>query len=152
MLQRTRDGLANILLVEDNAGDVVLFQEAFDDAGVVCHIDVLPDGEAALAHVQRRVENGPEELPDLIVMDLNLPKLNGCEVLQALKADLRLRCIPVLVLSSSQAPRDIERSYQSHASAYLCKPVDLGMFVELARMIDSFWLRTVLRPNAALPH
>ena len=150
MSHRTRNGIATILLVEDNPGDVLLLQEAFEDACVECRIDVLSDGAAAVASLRQQAENRTPNLPALILLDLNLPKLDGHEVLRVLKAHPTLHRIPALMLTSSQAARDIALSYELHANAHLCKPADIGGYIELARMIESLWLKTVLRCGPSL--
>ena len=150
MPHRTRHGIATILLVEDNPGDVLLMQEAMEDAGTVCRLEVLSDGIAAVAALRQQAESRAPDLPALILLDLNLPKLDGHGVLRVLKAHPTLRRIPVLILTSSQAERDIALSYELHANAHLCKPADIGGYIALARMIESFWLKTVLRCSPSL--
>lgn len=150
MPSSTHDGLARVLLVEDNLGDVLLMQEALADAGVNCQLEVLSDGAAALASLQRQIEDRAGEFPALILLDLNLPKVDGHEVLRVLKSHPTLRRIPVLILTSSQAQRDIALSYELHANAHLCKPAGISGYIALAGMIESFWLKSVLRCSPSL--
>ena len=135
----------NILLVEDNPGDVRLTQEVFSECATSIRLDVARDGVQALEYL-----NAPgRELPDLILLDLNLPRKNGREVLAEVKADSRFRSIPVLVLTTSKAERDINDCYELHANCYLNKPLDLDEFVELVNIIEQFWMMTALLPSRA---
>ncbi|MFA6316770.1 MAG: response regulator [Elusimicrobiota bacterium] len=133
-----------ILLVEDNAGDVRLAQEALAENGRSHEVLVARDGEAALALLRRP---RPAELPDLIFLDLNLPGMDGRELLSKLKADKALRRIPVVILSTSQHERDVAHVYDLHANCYINKPVDYDRFLEVIRKVEDFWLTIVRLPR-----
>ena len=137
----------DILLVEDNPGDVELTREAFAESAVPSEIHVARDGESALAFLRREGEHARSPRPDLILLDLNLPGLDGKTVLAAIKADPELRPIPVIVLSSSQAEDDVVRAYQLQANCYVAKPVGFGRFSEIIRAIEQFWFSTVKLPH-----
>jgi chemotaxis family two-component system response regulator Rcp1 len=136
-----------ILLVEDNPGDVRLTIEALNEAKVSNKLAVVADGVEALAYLNRqgRYEHAPR--PDLILLDLNLPKMDGREVLAEIKNDPNLRRIPVVILTSSKAETDILKAYDLHANCYVTKPVDLDQFMEVVKSIDSFWLSIVKLPS-----
>jgi chemotaxis family two-component system response regulator Rcp1 len=136
-----------ILLVEDNPGDALLARECFGHATVPIHLSVVPDGEAALDFLYRRGAYAAAPRPDLVLLDLNLPGKNGHEVLAEIKADAQLRCIPVIVLSSSQAEQDIQQCYTLHANCYVTKPVSLEQFLRVVRAIEDFWLTVVQLPR-----
>ena len=136
-----------ILLVEDNPGDVRLTQEALHDAKVRNNMVVVGDGLKAMAYLKRENEQANAARPDLILLDLNLPRMNGFEVLDAIKADDSLRRIPVVVLTTSQAEQDIIRSYNLYANAYVNKPVDLEQFIIVIKAIEGFWLEVVKFSN-----
>lgn len=136
-----------ILLVEDNPGDVRLTQEAMRDAKVRNRMETVPDGMEAMAFLRQegRYANSPR--PDMILLDLNLPRKSGLEVLQEVKADEDLRRIPIVVLTTSQAERDIVKSYDLHANAYIAKPVELDQFLSVVKAIEGFWLEIVRLPQ-----
>ena len=136
-----------ILLVEDNAADVRLTQEALKEGKVRNNLTVARDGEEALEILRRIGSHGGAARPDLILLDLNLPRKDGREVLATLKADPSLKHIPVVVLTTSSAEVDILKSYQLHANCYITKPVDLEQFVSVVRSIDEFWLTVVKLPQ-----
>jgi len=136
-----------ILLVEDSAGDVRLTKEALRDAKVQNNLHVVLDGVEATAFVRREGKHANAPRPDLILLDLNLPKKSGREVLEDLKADASLKTIPVVILTTSSAEEDILRSYQLHANCYITKPVDLDQFLKVIRAIDNFWLAIVKLPR-----
>lgn len=138
-----------ILLVEDNPGDANLTLEAFRRAQVANEVNVVGDGEAAMAYLHRQAPFAGAATPDLVLLDLNLPLMNGHEVLAELKADSRLSTIPVVVLSTSVADEDVLVSYKLHASSYVAKPVDLDDFLSAVRNIEAFWLSTVQLPPIA---
>jgi CheY-like chemotaxis protein len=138
-----------ILLVEDSEADIVLTQEALNDAKVLNRLSVVRDGEEAMRRTRREGEHAGEPRPDLILLDLNLPKKDGREVLQELKQDQRLRRIPVVVLTTSAAERDIVAAYDQHVNAYITKPVDIDQFVAVVRAIEDFWLSVVRLPNGS---
>lgn len=136
-----------ILLVEDSPGDIRLTREALRDTKIANHLHIVNDGEAAMAFLRRQppYENAP--VPDLVLLDLNLPKKDGREVLAEVKGDPALRRIPVVVLTTSQAEQDIARSYDLHANCYVTKPVDLDQFVQIVLAIENFWFTIVKLPN-----
>jgi two-component system response regulator len=135
-----------ILLVEDNPGDVRLTQEALVELKVRHVLHVVTDGEAALEFVFRRGRYSKAVRPDLILLDLNLPRRNGREVLEQIKQDSDLKLIPVLVLTTSGSPLDVRAAYSLHANSYIVKPRDLDKFWEVASAIEEFWLRTATLP------
>lgn len=137
---------AQILLVEDNPGDVRLTEEAFKQGRIENDLYVVSDGNEALDFLYRRDEYADAPRPDLILLDLNLPRKDGEEVLEELKADSELRSIPVIVLTSSRAEEDVVRSYELHANAYLTKPVDPDDFIETVRAFEKFWFSVVRLP------
>ena len=138
---------AEIVLVEDNPGDVVLTQEAFKQAKINNNIHVAPDGEIALEMLYKQGEYTQLATPDIILLDLNLPKVDGREVLEKIKADDELKRIPVVVLTSSQADADILQTYDLHASSYIVKPVDLDQFSRVVESIENFWFTVVVLPS-----
>lgn len=135
-----------ILLVEDNPGDVRLTIEALKDGKMDNPLDAVRDGVEALAYLRQEGIYADKPRPDLILLDLNLPRMDGREVLAAIKEDPGLRQIPVVVLTTSQAEQDILKSYHLHANCFITKPVDLDQFVNVVRGIDSFWLSIVTLP------
>ena len=132
-----------ILLVEDNPGDVRLTQEALRDAKVRNHIQVAGDGVEALSLLRREGPHAQALRPDLILLDLNLPKKSGREVLEEIKRDESLKHIPVVILTTTQAEQDILESYRLRANAYVTKPVDLEQFLRVVQSIEQFWLEIV---------
>src|SRR6266705_289673 len=136
-----------ILLVEDNPGDARLTLEAFKEGKVTNNVTVVGDGVEALAFLRREVPYTNSVRPDLILLDLNLPKKDGREVLAEIKADERLMKIPVVVLTTSTAEEDIARAYSRHANCYITKPVDLDQFLRVVQSIESFWLTLVKLPS-----
>ncbi|HYL56324.1 MAG TPA: response regulator [Gemmatimonadales bacterium] len=136
-------GPIEILLVEDNPGDARLTREALRDAKVRNNLHVVPDGVEALSWLRRQGEYADAPKADLILLDLNLPKRDGREVLQEIKQDERLRHIPIVILTTSQAERDIIESYRLSANAYVTKPVDLEQFLKVVKSIEHFWLEIV---------
>jgi CheY-like chemotaxis protein len=135
-----------ILLVEDNPGDARLTLEAFKEGKVSNNFTVMGDGVEALAYLRRQGRYANSAQPDLILLDLNLPKKDGREVLAEIKADERLMKIPVIVLTTSAAEEDIARAYTRHANCYITKPVDLDQFLRVVQSIESFWLTLVKLP------
>ena len=135
-----------VLLVEDDPGDVLMTREAFEDNKVRNRLTVVSDGAEALAYLRREGEYADAARPDLILLDLNLPRRDGREVLAEIKSDERLHQIPVVVLTTSQSEEDVLRSYQLHANAYVTKPVDFDRFIEVVRQIDDFFLSVVKLP------
>ena len=136
----------NVLLVEDDPGDVLMTREAFDEY-LHNRLDVVTDGAEALAFLRREGPHADAVRPDLILLDLNLPRRDGREVLQEVKADPELRAIPVIVLTTSQAEEDVLRSYELHANAYVTKPVDFEGFIEAIKQIDHFFVSVVQLPR-----
>lgn len=135
-----------ILLVEDNPGDVRLTREALKEGKVLNHLHVVEDGEDAVRFLRREGEFDGAVRPDLVLLDLNLPRKSGHEVLEEIKSDTDLRRIPVVVLTSSEAETDIARSYDRYANAYITKPVDLDQFISVVRSVEDFWLEVVRLP------
>jgi CheY-like chemotaxis protein len=135
-----------ILMVEDNPGDVRLTREALKHGKVSNTMHVVEDGVAALDFLYRRGAYGKAPRPDLILLDLNLPKKNGREVLQEIKQDTHLKTIPVVILTTSQAEEDVLRAYSLHANCYITKPVDFIQFTKIVRTIEEFWLTIVTLP------
>jgi len=135
-----------VLLVEDDPGDVLMTQEAFEEHKLRNKLTVVTDGDAALAYLRREGEYKDAVVPDLILLDLNLPRRDGREVLAEIKKDDRLGRIPVVVLTTSQADEDILRSYELHANAYVTKPVDFDRFIAVVRRIDEFFVSVVKLP------
>lgn len=140
---------AKILLVEDNEGDVELTLEAFKEARFRNHIEVVRDGDEALDYLYRR--NGFEEAttPDIVLLDLNMPRVSGTEVLEQVKQDPELRRIPFIILTSSEAERDVLTSYDLHANCYIVKPVDATKFTRVVQQVQNFWVNVVLLPRAS---
>ncbi len=139
----------DILLVEDNPGDVELTREALHDTKLHIRLSVVNDGVEALAFLRREGRHAAAYRPDLILLDLNLPRKDGRGVLAEIKADPDLRHIPVVILTSSQAEQDILRAYELHANCYVTKPVDLDQFVTIVRSIEHFWFTVVKLPRGA---
>ena len=140
------DGPPEVLLVEDNPGDVRLVRVALSDGEVDVPLSVVGDGTEALDHLHRRGEYADAPRPDLVLLDLNLPRTTGTEVLEAMQDDPDLARIPVIVLTSSTDPDDVATAYELSANAYLTKPVDPDAFVEAVCAIEGFWLRLVHLP------
>jgi CheY-like chemotaxis protein len=136
-----------ILLVEDDPGDVLMTQEALAESKVANNLHVVSDGEAAMDFLHRRGEHEGAPRPGLVLLDLNLPRMDGREVLAEIKGDETLRRIPVVVLTTSEAEEDILRSYDLHANAYVTKPVEFEQFVYVVRQIDDFYISIVRLPG-----
>ena len=134
---------AEILLIEDNRGDIRLIKEAFKEKKIINRVSVVEDGEAAMAFLYREGPYAGAVRPDLILLDLNLPKKDGREVLAEIKADEDLKRIPVVILTTSRAEEDILRTYNLHANCYVTKPVDLDQFLAVVRSIEDYWLAIV---------
>ncbi|MCX5008971.1 response regulator [Streptomyces sp. NBC_00638] len=137
----------NVLLVEDDPGDELMTREAFEDNKIGNTLHVVRDGEEALDFLYRRGAHVGAPQPDLILLDLNLPKYDGRQVLEKIKSDPALSHIPVVVLTTSAAEEDILRSYKLHANAYVTKPVDLDQFIAAVRQIDDFFVQVVRLPR-----
>ena len=138
-----------ILLVEDSPGDVRLTREAFRDAKVHINLHVASDGAEAMAFLAREGKHSNVPRPDLILLDLNLPKKDGREVLEEVKESSSLKSIPVVILTTSASEEDILRSYRLHANCYITKPVNLDGFLKVVKSIDNFWLSVVQLPHEA---
>ena len=145
----SRNGLApiEVLLVEDSVGDVRLTREAFKDARVHINLHVASDGAEAMTFLGREGQHLNSPRPDLILLDLNLPKKDGRQVLEEIKESPALKSIPVVILTTSASEADILRSYQLHANCYITKPVGLEGFLTVVKSIDSFWLSVVRLPH-----
>lgn len=139
--------MIEVLLVEDDPGDVLMTEEAFADHKVANTLKVVADGESAIAYLRKEGEFAEVVTPDLVLLDLNLPRMDGREVLAELKEDPVLRRIPVVVLTTSDAEEDILRSYNLHANAYVTKPVDFERFISVVRKIDDFFVSVVRLPG-----
>ena len=135
-----------ILLIEDNPGDARLAREALRDAKVRNNLSWVPDGVEGMAYLRREGKYSQSARPDLILLDLNLPRKDGREVLSEIKADENLRRIPVVILTTSQAEEDILRAYHLNANCYITKPVDLEQFMKVVKTIEDFWLTIVRLP------
>ena len=136
-----------VLLIEDNPGDVRLTQEAFKEGRVYVNLTVANDGVEAMEMLKGNGDQGAKRRPDLILLDLNLPRKNGREVLVEIKADEELRRIPVIVMTTSKAEQDIHRAYNLNANCYITKPVELDEFLNVVRSIEDFWLTIVTLPR-----
>jgi CheY-like chemotaxis protein len=137
----------DVLLVEDDPGDILMIREAFEDNKVRNRLTCVTDGVQALDYLRREGDHVGATRPDLVLLDLNLPRKDGREVLAEIKADDDLHTIPVVVLTTSQAEEDVLRSYELHANAYVTKPVDFERFIEVVRQIDNFFVTVVKLPN-----
>lgn len=138
----------HILLVEDNEGDILLIEEAFEKARLVNNITVVRNGEAAIQFLLKEGDYFNVKPPDLIILDVNLPRKNGHEVLEFIKTSDDLKQIPVIMLTTSSSDKDIERSYEKHANCYITKPVNVDDFMKAVMSIENFWINLVeLPPN-----
>ncbi len=142
----TTPGLARILLVEDNPADVMLTRAALEEAKFANELHVARDGEEAMRFLRREGEHAQAPRPDLVLLDLNLPRMDGREVLAEFKSDPELKRIPVVVLTTSAHEEDILRAYDTHANAYITKPVNLDCFVKAAKSLENFWIGLVRLP------
>jgi chemotaxis family two-component system response regulator Rcp1 len=147
MSEQERTTPVEILLVEDNPGDVRLTQEALKESKVTNNLSVAEDGVEALAFLKREGKYADVPRPDLLLLDLNLPKKDGRELLEEIKADENLRRIPVVVLTTSKAEEDILRMYDQHANCYITKPIDFDQFIDVIKSIEDFWLTIVKLPT-----
>lgn len=147
MTDATRAAPVEILLVEDNLGDVRLTKEALKEGKVYSNLHWAKDGVEALEFLRRQGKFPDVPRPDIILLDLNLPKKDGREVLSEIKNDDALKRIPVVILTTSKAEEDVLRSYELHANCYVTKPVDLEKFIVVVQSIDRFWLTVVTLPN-----
>ena len=147
MTECTELEIVDVLLVEDEPGDILMTREAFQHHKIQNKLHVVTDGEQALQFLHRTGEYTSAPRPGLILLDLNLPRRSGHEVLAELKEDPQLRVIPVVILTTSQAEEDILRSYSLHANAYVSKPVDFERFMDVIRQIDNFFVTVVKLPH-----
>ena len=145
MLEKTRP--AEVLLVEDNPGDARLTQEALKEGKILNRVSVVTDGEEAMAFLRREGKHADAPRPDVILLDLNLPKKDGREVLAEIKEDEALKRIPVVILTTSRAEEDIARTYNLHANCFVTKPVDLEQFMTVVKSIEQYWLAVVQLPQ-----
>ncbi len=135
-----------VLLVEDNPGDALLTRIALEDSKISVHLNVVEDGVEAMAFLRKQEKYTAAAHPDIVLLDLNLPKKDGREVLAEIKVDETLRRIPVVVLTTSQAEEDVLNAYNSYANCYITKPVDFDQFVKIVRSIENFWFAIVELP------
>jgi CheY-like chemotaxis protein len=150
MLVVDKENAMNVLLVEDNPGDVRLTCEALKDAKVHLNLHVANDGVEAMEFLRREGRFNESPRPDLVLLDLNLPRKDGRAVLEEIKTDDALKSIPVVVLTTSSSDVDIQRSYMLHANCYISKPVDMEGFLTVVQRIDDFWLSVVRLPNGGM--
>ena len=141
--------ILRVLHVEDNAGDVRLIAEALRESGIALEVHVVPDGTQAMAFLRREAQFSDAERPDVVLLDMNLPRKGGREVLAEIKGDATLKTIPVVVLSTSSSPLDITEAYELHANCYVSKPVDLQGLFETIGAVGKFWLQLVKLPATA---
>ena len=144
-------GFAEILLVEDNEGDIVLATQVIEDSDILAKVHVVRDGVEAIQFLHREGQYSEAPRPNVILLDLNLPKLNGIEVLDQIKGDPNLKPIPVVVFSSSRDSADIQSSYQHHANCYITKPSDLHSYVDVMNHLEEYWLEVCSLP-ASMAH
>lgn len=135
-----------LLLIEDNEGDILLTKEAFEESKLIAQIDVVKDGMAGIDYFKRILEDERISLPELVLLDINLPKKNGQEVLQFIKGNEILKQIPVIMLTTSSSDNDIINSYKNQANCYIMKPVDINAFMSVISKIEDFWLTTAKLP------
>ena len=143
--------IIRILLVEDNEGDIMLTQEAFEDAKINTKLSVAMDGEQAIDYLNKKDGYSNELTPDLILLDINLPKKNGHEVLKYIKEEAGLKHIPVIMLTTSSSQKDINQAYNSYANCYITKPVEVNEFLSVIATIESFWTSIVKLPTNNIP-
>lgn len=148
METKTMGRPVEFLLAEDNPGDVRLTREALRESKISNNLNVVPDGVEAMAFLRREGQYADAPRPDVILLDLNLPKKDGREVLAEVKADPNLRLIPVVIITSSEAEQDVLKTYELHANCYVTKPVDLEQFIKVIQSIETFWLTIVTLPSS----
>ena len=137
----------HILLVEDNEGDIMLIKEAFEEAKMIIMLSVVNDGKEAIDFLNKEGRYADVDLPDLLLLDINLPKKNGHEVLQNIKEDMKLKHIPVIMLTTSSSQKDVNSSYKSHANCFITKPVEMDEFMSVVATIENFWISIVKLPT-----
>ncbi len=135
-----------ILLIDDDEGDILLTQEAFKTGKIANNLHVVMDGEQAMHYLHKEGEYRHAVTPDLILLDINLPKKDGRQVLAEIKADVELRCIPVVIMTSSKSEQDVLKSYKLHANSYIIKPVSMSKFSQIVSAIEGFWFSIVVLP------
>lgn len=136
-----------ILLAEDNEGDIFLTRKAFEKAKIVNNLHIAKDGEVAMEMLRKSGNYSATPRPDLVLLDINMPKIDGKQVLQEMKNDEDLRRIPVVILTSSSAEQDVLKSYNLHANSYIIKPLDLNKFYDVVSVIENFWFSVVVLPD-----
>ncbi|TVQ02486.1 MAG: response regulator [Balneolaceae bacterium] len=137
----------HILLVEDNEGDILLIREAFEDARMINDLFVVKDGEKAIHYLNKREGFEDVQTPDIILLDINLPRKNGFEVLEYIKENDKLKHIPVIMLTTSSSEKDVYSSYQKHANCFITKPIDVETFLKVITSIEYFWIHLVTLPG-----
>lgn len=137
----------HILLVEDNEGDILLVKEAFEEAKIVIDLSVVTNGQSALDFLNKEEPYQNEESVDLVLLDVNLPILNGHEVLQEAKSNPKLKSIPIIMLTTSSSPKDIDSAYANHVNSYITKPVNVNDFLKVVTGIEKFWINIVTLPT-----
>jgi len=137
----------DILLIEDNPGDIQLTKLALSDVKMFNKLNYVTDGEEALNYLFKKEKYTNASTPDLILLDLNLPKVDGREILEVIKNDQKLKVIPVVILTTSRAEEDILKTYQLHANCFITKPIDLNQFIKVIKSIEDFWLGIVVLPQ-----
>jgi chemotaxis family two-component system response regulator Rcp1 len=137
----------HILLVEDNEGDILLTREAFEEARIIINLSVVRDGKEAMDFLTRQGKYPNAEMPDMLLLDVNLPKRNGHEVLQFIKGDENLKHIPVIILTTSSSPKDINLAYNNYVSCFITKPIDVNEFIRVIATIENFWISIVKLPS-----
>lgn len=147
MFEKSKSRPVNILLIEDNPGDIRLTKEVLKDSKVSIDLSVAVDGEEALDFLYKRGEFKEAATPDIILLDLNLPKKDGREILMDVKSDENLRRIPIVVLTTSNTTQDVLDCYNAYANCFICKPVDYDEFLNMIRKIEDFWLTTAILPT-----
>ncbi len=146
-MKPSRDFTWEILLIEDNAADVYLTREALKETGISHNLQVAQDGVVALEYLQRKGDNADAVRPDIILLDLNMPRMSGFELLARIKSDDVLKSIPVIILSSSTAADDVAKAYALNANCYTRKPVNIDEFIEVINGIQEFWFKTAILPR-----
>lgn len=139
----------DILLAEDNIGDIRLTEEAIKESKLKINLHVVMDGEEAMKYLRKEGKYADEPRPDLIILDLNMPKKDGRQTLAEIKADQKFKKIPVVILTISKAENDVLQSYEHHANCYITKPLDLDKFVEVVKTLDNFWFSIVTLPSTS---
>ena len=142
--------LVNILLIEDNEGDILLTTEALNEGKIANKIAIIKDGQSAIEYMNKKGRYEAIEFPDLILLDVNLPKMNGHEVLKSFKSNEKIKHIPVIMLTTSSSEKDIFQSYNNYANCYITKPISVNSFLEVVASIENFWISIVQLPKTTL--